>query len=270
MPSRRTLAALTTATLALLVCPHASAQQQPQPPKQQAQLEQRLAELEKRLAAAEQKAAQAEIQKAYTDQIQKDVKDYYEKALDQVKWTAGLLLAAIGVLSSLATFYSVKWFDDRTKQAIATARSELRQEFTTQMQAELETLRKESTARLKTLEEGLTQQIEKETTKLRVRSNLTIALATGVALGKAGGHNDARQLFRWALKTCASNREASTPETAQILIKQLFLAIKVANPQKFEEEAKKELAADFFKDFTNELNAAAIEIPELADVLRKK
>jgi|SRR5882672_3273259 len=266
MPSRRLYFAITTLAL-FLSCTHADAQQVGQLPKQQTALDERTKDLEKRMKDAEQKADKAEIQKAYIEQAQRDTKDYYEKVFDQVKWTVGLLLAAIGVLSGLATFRSVKWFDDRTSQAIATARADLRQEFAT----ELQKLRDSNTEQLETLKAKLEIKIKKQVAELEMRSAYAFYYTQGLSYGVSGDHESAQDRFRQALETYTQNpacfeRSKVVPGT----LADLFRAIKYRNEKDFLENARKELENPLYDKVEDDLPKLAVTFEELAPLLRER
>jgi hypothetical protein len=234
----------------------------------QAQLEERIKELEKRADAAEQKAASATMEKDYITRVQKQYESYYEKALSTQMWTLGIMGLILTAVFALAGRFSLTMFDTRTKSALAAAVATLEKDFSQKMQTELDTLRKANDDQLKALEHGIKQEMAKHVTNLEALSDFAFYFSQGLSFGLAKEEKNALIHFRAALKVISENREIFEHELASAVVFNLFKTFQKA-PETFAEEAKKELADPLYKNFQNELNRAAIEIPELAPLVKE-
>jgi len=265
-PIRFPALAVIAASLALTA---ATAQAQ-KPATGQQKLKERVDALEVQLKDAQAKADRAAIEKDYIERVQKQYESYYEKVLSAQTTSLTILGITLTAVFTFGGLYSLKVFDDRTKNAIAAAVTELEAKLNEKTQAAAEKLRKENAGRSKQLEDDLEQRINKMVAKLEHHTTIALCQSQVITLTEAKRYTDARSYCRYALEIIAKNPETFTTQLAQGFILQLFYGIKLAAPQNFIEEAEKELAADLYKKFENELNAAAIEISDLVPILKKR
>ena len=256
-PTPLLVAALCTVTIAPAV---RAAQNPPQkgatPAPQQAQLEERIRQLETRLSEAEKKATAAELEKGYVERMEKDSKDFYQTAF----------LAELGIFSVLAIIIGLvgKFGVDHIVAAKLTETSaKLREEF----KIELANSFKQSTDRLQILDDDLTGRITEKVDNLEARSRYAFQYLQGLSFGVSGQHDVARRNFRWALEDWLDNRDRFTPKTAPPALLDLFRAIKLRNPQKFVEEATRELANPIYTKLEDDLHILTQTFPELAPLI---
>lgn len=242
-----------------------TAAQKPAPPQptEQQKLKERVDALESQLKEAQAKADRAAMEKDYIERIQKEVNAYYEKAFNTQLATVTIIALIVGLIGKFGVDHIVQ---SKLTEASAT----LREGFRKELADELQKLKDSNTARLKHLEDDLNQRIEKRVAKLENDTAVGLSYSSALTLAAAKEFTLARDSIRDALKSLAKNPGGTPPKTIQMMVTHLFLMIKLADPQEFTEHAKKELAADLYKKFENELNAAAVEIPELAQVLKER
>lgn len=234
----------------------------PQPTEQQ-RLKDRVDALESQLKEAQAKADNAAMEKDYIERIQKEVNAYYEKAFNTQLATVTIIALIVGLIGKFGV-------DHIVQSKLTETTTTLREGFRKELADELQKLKDSNAAQLKQLQDDLDQRIKKGLSKLE--DNTQAALFSSLAFSLVAGEKyaEARSLFRSALETVAEHPESFTPRNAQEIITQVFRMIQAADPQKFTEEARKELAGDLYMKFENELNATAIDFPELAQVLKER
>lgn len=273
MPSRTAISA--TVVLALSVCTaHAAPLQQPKSPAnpQQAQFEKRLKELEQQLTATkaredevEKKADAAVLQNEYVKSIQSDAKTYYDKVLSTQTWTLSILGLIITITLFLAGRFSLKFFDARVQSSIDAAVATLDRAFNEKTQSELGTLRKENAKDLQGLDAKLTGKITDEVRKLEERSTVMALLAAAGA--QLDDPTNAVDYYRLVVENIAKTPSYFEATTRQSAIRLLFITMKRANIEKFDEQAKKELATDALKKLRADVSSVISTMPALAKVL---
>jgi hypothetical protein len=253
------------AFLTSVVAASQTAAQKPAPlqPAEQQKVKERVDTLESQLKEAQAKADRAAMEKDYIERIQKEVNAYYEKAFA----TQIIVITIIGLIVSLVGKFGV---DHIVQSKLTEASSKLHEDFTAQLAVELQKLNDSNAVQLKQLEDDLNQRIEKKVTKLETETTVSLFFSLAVSFALAEKYAEARGADRCALESLAKNPEDFTPTSTQSIVNHLFRMIKAADPQKFHQEAKKELAADLYKKFENQLNATAIDIPDLAQVLKER
>jgi hypothetical protein len=168
-----------------------------------AQLEQRIKELESRLEAAELKAKAATLDTAYLRGIQKDAKDYYDKAFDtQVKYLEGLMIL-VAAVPALFGFLGFRIIDRTIEHAVSKATTELETKFDRRLADELQKLKDSNTAQMKQLDEDLS-----------LKSIYSYYLLQGLALAVDNQHVSALAAFLEALD--ASVRDSTERGTGRV------------------------------------------------------
>jgi uncharacterized protein YlxW (UPF0749 family) len=252
----------------------APAQQKPAPssPQSQAQLEEHVKELEKRLDAAEQKAGSAAMEKDYITRVQKQYETYYEKVLSTQSWTLAIFGLILSALLIGASIFSFNVFDSRTKSALDAALAQLRTEFTQLLEKETKTLLDANDARLKVLETALTEKITELDKDLQIRSRFQFDFAQGLAASAANAYADSRASFRRALKSYKSGKPRNLFKERQgaLAVVNLFVAIANEDKPRFQENAREELANNFYDDLEVELALAAVWDTDLAPLVKDR
>jgi hypothetical protein len=282
LPSQvlRFLASL-AAILLLSAHPRAAAQQKPAstPPQSKAQLEDRVNQLEIELRAAEQKAEKAAMEKDYILRAQNHYETYYKEVFStqtHILWTIGITVTLLSVTLSVVFFVAGRFgfniFDRRIDLALREASAQLRTEFTQLLGKETKALQDTNATLLKTLEDGLSDRITQQVQDLETRSNFQLRHAEGLAGGADNRNTAARASFRWALKIYKSGRPRKLfPKRAGALAaKNLFTAIQLEDEANFVENAKKELANQFYDDLEEELALAAVDLNWLTPLLAER
>ena len=240
--------------------------QKPAPPQptEQEKLKERVDALESQSKEAQAKADRAAMEKDYIERIQKEVNAYYEKAFA----TQIIVVTIIGLIVGLVGKFGV---DHIVQSKLTEASATLREGFRKELADELQKLKDSNTAQLKQLEDDLNQRIEKKAAKLQSDTVAALYSTSALTLAAAKEYTHATDAIRNALEILAKNPESFSPKATQSMVALLFNLLKAADPQKFHQESKKELAAhpDLYKKFERELNAAAIDIPELAQALKE-
>ena len=252
----------------------ARAQQKPAlaPPHSQTQLEDRVKELETRLNAAEQKATSAAMEKDYITRVQKQYESYYEKAFNTQVTIVSVLALFITIVLAIAARFGYQTFDRRIDTALRETSAQLRTEFNQQLRTELETLRQQNSAQLKAMGDGLTERIDEEAKDLRTRSRYQFDFAQGMAAIANDRHADARAAFRRALKNYkfAKARKLIPPRSAAIALHNLFVQFPKEDEANFGENARNELADEFYNDLGDELALTTASLTWLGPLLKER
>jgi hypothetical protein len=243
----------------------------PPPPHTQVQLEDRVRELETRQDSADQKAASAAMEKDYVTRVQKQYETYYEKVLSTQMWTLGLMGLILTAVFGLAAKFSLDIFDSRIKSALDAALAQLEKKFREQMQKELEDLRQQNAARLKTLEEDLTKRITDLEQGFKAQSNFQFQFAQGLGFLTQHLWNGAIRHFRHALQIYKKGKPLGVlgKRAGERTVTNIFTAIRQRDAAQFEEAAKKELELDLYNGLETELAFAAIKVSQLTPLLQK-
>ena len=248
-------------------------------PHSQGQLDDRVKDVETRLSSAEQKAATAAMEKDYITRVQKQYESYYKEVFStqtHILWTIGITVTLLSVTLSVVFFVAGRFgfniFDRRIDMALRDATAQLRIEFTELLVKETQALREANAVQLKALEEGLTKRINAQEQDLRARSDFQFRFAQGLTLGADKRPVDARGLFRSALKTYKEGRDRGLiPKgTGTLAARNLFRQFKKADNANFAENAKKELADEFYNDLEDELALAAVGLDWLGPLLKER
>lgn len=262
--------------LLVLLTAHSAvlAQQKSAPPSPHigAQLEDRVQELETRLNAAEQKAASAAMEKDYITRVQRQYETYYENAFNTQVAIVSILALFITIILAIAAKFGFQSFDRRIDTALRETSAQLRTEFNQQILTELGSLRQQNSGQLKALEDGLTNRITQQEQDLQTRSRFQFDYAQGLAAIAGNGHADARGAFRRAIRMYKSGRarQLIPAKSAALALANLFTTFWNEDRANFVENAKKELADEFYNDLEAELALAAVTITELAPVLKER
>jgi len=241
----------------------ALAQQKTTPPSphSQAQLEDRVKELETRLNAAEQKAAIAAMEKDYITRTQRQYETYYQSAFNTQVWVLSITGFTLATLFFLAGRFGFGVFTRQIDSALKETSAQLRTEFVQMLSKETQALREGNAAQVKRLEEDLQAQ-----------ADFDFQFSQGMSQSVGRQYDDARFHFRNALDVYR-NRKPRQPMEKQAGAKScanIFASFKAQDPAKFEEDAKKELATERYNDLVEELALAALDVPELAPLLKEK
>jgi BMFP domain-containing protein YqiC len=249
-----------------------TAAQKPAPPQptEQQKLKERVDTLESQLKEAQAKADRAAMEKDYLEKTQQHYESYYEKVHTTQLWTLGIMGLILTVVTGSIAIFGLDIFERRIQDRLDAASAKLREEFNIQMKTELQTLRNRNDDQLKALEDSLKQQIAKEVGILNARAAYVFHYSQGLTFGTAEHHRQARRHFRWALETYLENRESFRLEDGTAALADLFRTIKYNNHQEFHEEGKKELTDPIYRKLENELNAASLDIPDLAPLLKER
>ena len=242
------------------------AQQKPALPSRpsQTQLDNRVKELETRLNDAEQKAVSAAMEKDYITRVQKQYETYYKEVLSTQTWTLAIFGFILTALFALAAKLSIDIFDSRTKSALDAALA----------QAE-EKLSQQNSAQLKALEDGLTKRITMQEKDLKARSDYQFHFAQGLAAGADERYAAARKRFRKALELYKSDKSRKPLDkvdkaNAVVCVKNIFVTVRKEDEPNFQENARKELADEFYNDLEDELALAALTLDGLAPLLKER
>jgi len=259
---RRFIASVPVIVLLIALSP-ALAQQKPAPPSpnSQAQLEEHVKELERRLNDAEQKAASAAIEKDYITRVQKQYEAYYEKVLSTQTWTLAIFGLILTAVFGLAAKFSIDIFDSRTKSTLDAALAQVEKKLSDQ-----------NAAQLKTLEDAITKRITEQENDLKIRSDYQFQLALGLAAGADERHVDAQNNFRGALRIYkfGRGRQLIPKRSAGLTARNLFYTFERVDQANFKENARKELADEFYNDLEDELALAALRLGWLAPLLTER
>ncbi|HLZ12761.1 MAG TPA: hypothetical protein VKP58_09255 [Candidatus Acidoferrum sp.] len=226
----------------------------------QHQLEERVEELEKRVDAEEQKATKAEMEKDYLQRVQKQYEAYYKEALETVKWSLAIFGLFLTAVLAIASRFSLQIFDSQVKGALTGASAQIEQKFAEKMQTEIKTLQAENAERLTDLENVLSKQISEQVTKVEARSKRGFFFVQGLSFAMTREHKQALEAFRQTLEVTIENPQCFSPDMAICDLVNLLRSIHDREPEKFVENARKELARDFYKTVQNHLNKAIAEL----------
>jgi hypothetical protein len=248
-------------------------QQKPAPPSPHSQTqEDRVKELETRLNAAEQKAASAAMEKDYIIRIQRQYETYYEKAFNTQVTIVSVLALFITIVLAVAARFGFQTFDRRIDTALRETSAQLRTEFNQQLRAELEILRQQNSAQLKALEDGLTKRITEQQQDLKTQSRYQFDFAQGLAAGADDRFADARAAFRRAVNQYKSGkaRQLIPIRAAATALRNIFVQFPKEDEANSAENAKKELADEFYNDLGDELALAAASLTWLQPLLKER
>ena len=237
--------------------------QKPAPLTEQQKISERVDALESQLKDAQVKADRAAVEKDYIERIQREVNAYYEKAFNTQLATVTIIALIVGLIGKFGV-------DHIVQSKLTEASTKLREDFTAQLMVELQKLKDSNAVQLKQLEDDLNQRIEKKVAKIETDTTASLFFSLAVSFALSEKYAEARGADRYALEAIAKNPEGFTATSTQSVVNHLFRMIKAADPQKFPQEAKKELAADLYKKFEDQLNSAAIQVPELAPILKER
>jgi len=292
LPSQVLRFAASVAVIVLLAArPAAAAPQKPAPsPNPQAKLEDRVNQLEKDLRAAEQKAASAAMEKEYILRTQNHYEAYYKEVFStqtHILWTIGVTVTLLSITLTAVFFLAGRFgfniFDRRIEMSLQEASAKLRTEFAERLAnetnalqeahaAELKTLEAALTKRIGELEDSLAKRITQQVEDLETRSNFQFRHSEGLAAGADNRNTAARGSFRWALKIYKSSRPRKllSKHLGALAATNLFTAIEREDKANFVENAKKELAAEFYNDLGEELALAAVDLTWLGPLLKER
>jgi hypothetical protein len=282
LPSQVLRFIASVAVMALLTAhPAAAAPQKPAPPPptSPAQLEARVKDLETRLAAAEQKADKATMEKEYILRTQNHYEAYYKEVFStqtHILWTIGVTVTLISITFSVVFFVAGRFgfniFDRRIDAALRDATAQLRTEFAERLANETNALQQAHAAELKVLEDGLAKRISQQEEDLTTRSRFQFDFAQGLAAGADQRPKDARAAFRRALTSykLGKARQLIPSRSAAITLRNLFVVFPREDEENFLENAKKELADEFYDDLEDELAQAALTLDWLGPLLKER
>ncbi len=241
----------------VLLAARATAQEPQKPaqpsPTSQAQLEARVKDLETRLNEAEKKVALAYMEKDYITRVQKQYETYYEKAFN----TQIIILTILGLIIAMVGKFGL---DRVVQHNLGEASAALRNEFTQMLRAELQTLKDSNAAQVERLQENLL-----------ARAEFTFQFSQGMSQSAGKDFSEAIRHFLNALQvyTDGNLQQTMGKEPGAKSIANVFASLKAKDPANFEVNARKELAADRYKNLPEELAFAAIDVPELGPLLRE-
>lgn len=219
-------------------------------------------DMESRLKAIEEKADRSLMEKDYIERIEKDTKDFYQTAF----------YTQLGIFSVLALIIGLvgKFGVDHIVQAkLAEASTQIDQKFSDKIRTELQRVHTENTDQLGKQEDRFKKQIETETRRLGILSAYIFGFSNAAMLGMTGRHEHALNLLRQVRHLVATENKNLPKESPQQIVSLLFFMLGIAYPTGFADEAEKELRHPDYEQLQPEVNAAATEMPELAEVLRK-
>jgi RNA polymerase-interacting CarD/CdnL/TRCF family regulator len=205
----------------------------------------------------------------YVLRIQRHYEEYYEKVLStqtNMMWAVGILLT---VLLSVAGLFSFRQFDrqiDFTSRRVA---AEQRVEFERRLEADLKELEKRNNRQVSRVIEEITKRTDQALKKLELSGMFYREHDRGLAFAALGQHKESIAGMRRAVELYAMNKERGIvgKETVRSVIANLFRAIYRMDNEKFEDNAKKELGRDFYKNLSEELALAASSYVSLAPLL---
>jgi predicted negative regulator of RcsB-dependent stress response len=232
----------------------------PPPPTAQAQLEARVKDLETRLVAAEQKAASAAMEKDYITRVQAQYERYYEKAFNTQVTILSVIALFITIIFGIAARFGFTIFDRSIQHALSDASSQLRTEFAQMLAKETQALREANAAQVERLQENLL-----------ARAEFTFQFSQGMSQSAGKDFDEAIKHYLNALQVYTERNLQQTmgKEPGAKSIANIFANLKAKDPANFEVNARKELAANRYKNLPDELAFAAVDMPELGPLLRE-
>jgi len=234
-----------------------------------AQTEERIKQLEARADAAEKAAANAAMEKDYITRIQKQYESYYEKAFNTQVAIIGIISLLIGLALWIAARFSLNVFERLTKSTLSEATGQLRAEYAQALAAEAQKLKDSNAADIEKLKAILTAQISQLEKDINLRAEHQFQFAQGLAAGADKRFADARVSFRHALMIYKSGRSRGiwTTQTGARCVGNLLVTLQREDQATFRARAKEELASPFYGDLVDELAAAALLWPQLAETI---
>jgi hypothetical protein len=211
-------------------------------------------ELGSRMKAAEEKIDRSAMERGYIEHIQKDARDYYEKAFN----TQIIMVTIIGLFVAAAGKFGV---DHIVQGKLTEASANLQEEFT-----------KKLDERFQQLENALTKRVEETEADLETKSDFQFYFAQGLALGVHNRYEQARGLYRLALTRYKSgkSREVIKERAAITVLNNIFSMMEREDGQNYTENAKKELARELYNDLEDELAQSALELTWLASLVKER
>jgi hypothetical protein len=269
------------ASIAVIVLLAAAAPQKPAAPlpSSQAQLEARVKELETRLAAAEQKADKATMEKDYILRTQNHYEAYYKEVFStqtHILWTIGVTVTLIALTFSVVFFVAGRFgfniFDRKIDSALKDATTQLRTEFAERLANETSALQEAHAAELKTLGADLTERINQQIQDLKTLSTFQHNFAQALTLAADKRHADARIMYRAAVKAYkfGKPRQVITKRAGVAATRNLFLQFANEDEANSVQNAKKELAGEFYNDLEDELALAAVRLDWLLPLVAER
>jgi hypothetical protein len=271
---------LALGVLAAVAAASLTAAQKPAPPQptEQQKLKERVDALESQLKEAQAKADRAAMEKDYILRTQNHYEAYYKEVFStqtHILWTIGITVTLLSVTLSVVFFVAGRFgfniFDRRIDLALEKATAQLRTEFTEMLGKETQALREANSTQLKTLEEGLTKRITQLGSDLEIRSNFQNEYNNAYSAAMGSLWPAAADGFRRALTIYKKQqtRQLIPKRTAAGTICQLLTCTQATEPDKFPENAAKELATPLFSGLDEERVIAATLSSEFAPFLAK-
>src|SRR5260370_2329629 len=189
------------------------------------------------------------MEKDYIPRVQKQYETYYKEVLSTQTWTLAIFGFILTAVFALAAKFSMNIFDIRTKSALDAALAQVEKKFGEQVQKEIETMRKQTSTQLKTLEDGLTKRINEQEQGLKMRSDYQLQFAQGLSFHLSRAWNGAIKHYRLALTNHKKGKPRGIFETLDggRAAPNLFRAMLDADTATFHEPANKELELTLYK-----------------------
>jgi hypothetical protein len=186
-------------------------------------------------------------------------------------WTLGIMGIILAAVFGLTARFGLNLFDRRIQDALRDASTKLREEFTKKLEDELQNLEKSNTDQMARLEESLQKRIAQLGTDLDIRSHFQSEHAHAFSAAMGSLWPNAADGFRRALAIYneQQSRQLIPKSAAAGTICQLLTSIRASEPDKFSENAAKELATPLFSGLDEERALAATFDSELAPLLKK-
>lgn len=243
------------------------AAQKPAPPQptEQQKLKERLDALDSQLKEAQAKADRAVMEKEYIERIQKEAKDYYDKAF----LTQLAIVTIIGLFVAAAGKFGV---DHIVQSKLTEASAKLRDEFTKNLDERFRQLEESNEGRLQLLKEGVESTINELAKDVRIRSDYHFFFLRGLAFSIGGKHDTAVGYFGAAIQKYKEGKPRSLfpRDIGTGALLNMFLAIQMLDAGKFLDNAKKELADPLYDGLDDELATAALKLEAIAPLIRDR
>lgn len=249
-----------------------SAAAQPAQLTEQQKLKERVDALESQLKDAQTKADRGAMEKDYIERLQKETKDFYEKAFNSQMWTLGIMGVILTAVFGLTARFGLSIFDRRIQDSLRDASTQLETKFDQKLGDELQKLKDSNATQMKQLEEALTKRINQTEADLGLKSNFQFQFAQGLGFLGDDNHKAARYHFRLALAnySLGKARQVIKSENAKIALANISRSLLAEDHDHYLENARREFADSFYNDFEDELDAAALLADELIPLIRER
>jgi hypothetical protein len=200
------------------------------------------------------------MEKDYITRTQKQYETYYQSAFNTQVWVLSILGLTLSTLFFLAGKFGFDIFNRRIDTALEAT------------SAQLKALEEDLTKRITDLEDGLAKRITQQEQDLKTQSKFQFFFAQALTLGSHKRRDDAKTLYRAALKIYGSGkaRQLIPKKSGVLAARNLFRQFQKKDDASSVENAKKELALDLYNDLEDELALAAVELDWLGPLLKER